>query len=159
MIKNLSNILLFVIMLLLSVAVSYSNNWAISYIEFLVIFGLLKLLKGNLLWGGLFVILGTILVDVMSYQVVGLTALFVLIAFCIFRILEKTLAPVENQSQNLKTLFIFILYLIISGVYYFGQDVLDFGQNVWVGCINILILTLVLIVNSFFKKTGNDFRI
>lgn len=159
MIKYLLNSILLIIVLLLSLAAVYTKSWVLVYLEFFVIFGLVRLLRGDMLWGCLLIVLGTLLVDILTYQIVGFTALLAILSLVTFRVLSKVIAPLDNQSVALGTLVTFFLFLVFNGVYYFGQGVLDFGQVVWVCIINITVLLVTMTISSFTHKTENAFRL
>lgn len=159
MIKYLLNSILLIIILLISLAAIYTKTWVFVYLEFFVIFGLVRLLRGDMLWGCLLIVLGTLLVDILTYQIVGFTALLAILSLVTFRVLSKVVAPLDSQSVALGTLVTFFLFLIFNGVCYFGQGVLDFGQIVWICIINITVLLITMIISSFTNKTENAFRL
>lgn len=159
MIKQLLNSTLLIIILLLSLAAIYTKSWVLVYLEFFVIVGFVRLLKGDMLWGYLLIILGTVLTDMLTYQTVGLTALVAILSIVLFRVLSKIFAPLDNQSAALRTLVTFFIFLLFSSVHYFGQGILNFGQIMWVCVINITILLVIMTISSLTNKTENAFRL
>jgi len=159
MIKNILNTLMFLIVLYLAILLTSSGIWLLLYVELFVILGLVKLSRNDVSWSIIFLVAGTVATDIFSFQTVGLTALFIILSLLIFRLVARFVAILDNQSRGIKVILAFAVFYLINGLYYYGQNVLDFGQIVWVGISNILILLMFLVISSFIKRSNNAFKV
>lgn len=159
MIKNILNTFLFFVLLYLAILLVNSGIWLLVYVELFVIIGLVKLARGNIPWSIVFLVAGSALVDIFSSQIVGLTAFFIILSLLLLKLTTRIVAPLDNQSREVKVISTFLVFYIINSIYYFGQDILNFGQIFWVGSLNVLILVVLLIVSAFTKKSGNAFKV
>lgn len=159
MIKYIANIFLFFLILYITILFNNSGIWLLAYIELFVILALVRLSRGDIVWGCIFIVIGTTMADILSFQIVGLTALFAVFALMIFRIVSRFVALLDHQSSEMKVVLVFILFHLISSIYYYGQSIFNLKQIVWVGILNLLILSIFLIVSYFIKRSRNAFKI
>lgn len=159
MIKHIANIFLFFLILYITILFNNSGIWLLAYIELFVILALVRLSRGDIVWGCIFIVIGTTMADILSFQIVGLTALFAVFTLMIFRIVSRFVALLDHQSSEMKVVLVFILFHLISSIYYYGQSIFNLKQIVWVGILNLLILSIFLIVSYFIKRSRNAFKI
>ncbi len=159
MIKHIANIFLFFLILYITILFNNSGIWLLAYIELFVILALVRLSRGDIVWGCIFIVIGTTMADILSFQIVGLTALFAVFTLMIFRIVSRFVALLDHQSSEMKVVLVFILFHLISSIYYYGQSIFNLKQIVWVGVLNLLILSIFLIVPYFIKRSRNAFKI
>lgn len=159
MIKYITNIFLFLLILYITTLFNNSGVWFLVHIELFVILALVRLSRGDIVWGWIFIIIGTIMADILSFQTVGLIALFVVLSLVVFRIISRFVALLDHQSSEMKAILVFALFHLISGIYYYGQSIFNIKQIIWISTLNLLILSICLIVSYFIKRSGNAFKI
>lgn len=159
MIKNIVNTLTFLVLLYVSILSVNSGVWLLVYVELFVVVGLIKLARGEISWGIIFLVVGSTLIDIITYQTVGLTALFMTASLLIMKLISKIVAPIDHQTIEIKILLSFLLFYIMNSIYYFGQNILDFNKILWIGSLNTIILLFTLIISRLTKKSGNAFKI
>lgn len=159
MIKHITNIFLFLLILYITILFNNSGVWLLVYIELFVILALVRLSTGDIIWGCIFIIVGTITADMLSFQTVGLIAFFTILSLIVSRIISRFVALLDHQSSEMKAVLVFVLFQLISGIYYYGQSVFNPKQIVWISASNLLILSICLIISYFIKRSRNAFEI
>lgn len=159
MTSKIIKITCFFLIIYLSVLFNNSGVIPLKCLELFAILGLVILMSGDLFWGVIFLFLGNSIVDILSYQIIGLVSLFIFFALFIMKLMALWLTFVDNWQYSTKVIVAFLVFLLLNSIYYFGQSTLHINELFWVVLGNTLILVFVLIIQSFLTKTKNVYKI
>jgi hypothetical protein len=159
MMNRIIEFFLFFVLLFLEVSLLVTDYWWIANIHLLVIAGIIKITRGNQVGGILFILLGTILVDLLMFRNIGLIAIFLLSSILITKYISTILKIIGLPGSSTYSLVIFLLFLLINNTYLYLTNVLNITQIVFITISSTLILIGFLLLTSVKKKSRNAFKI
>lgn len=150
---------LFIILLYLEVSLFASDYWWVGNIQLLTLAGTVKLTRGNQFSGVIFVLLGTLIIDLFMFRNLGLIAIFFVISLLITRFISSSLKFIGLPGSSTYSIVIFLLFLTINNFYLYLVNVLDIMQIIFVTISSTFILVGLLLVTSVKHKSRNAFKI
>lgn len=157
--SKIFDFVLLISLLFLEVSLLVSDYWWVANIHLLVIAGTIKLTRGSHVSGLLFILLGTILVDLLMFRNIGLIGIFYITSILITRVISTFIKIIGLPGSATYSFVIFLLFLVVNNTYLYFTDVLNISQIIFVTISSSLMLIGLLLITSVKNKSRNAFKI
>ncbi|HRN86915.1 MAG TPA: hypothetical protein PK863_06405 [Candidatus Dojkabacteria bacterium] len=159
MLSKIFGFFLFIILVLLEVSLLVTDYWWVANINLLIIAGTIKLTKGSQTGGLFFILIGTIIVDLLMFRNITLIAMFYTSSILITRFISRSLKIIGLPGSSTHSFVVFLIFLIINNTYLYIINVLNITQIIFVTISSLLILVGSLLITSVKRKSRNAFKI
>ena len=157
--SRLFDLILFILLVVIEISLLVSDYWWIANINLLIIVATIKFTRGSQVSGLLYILVGTILVDLLMFRNIGLIAMFYFASILFTRVIFMFIKVIGLPGSATYSFMIFLLFLIINLTYLYFKNVLNVTQIIFVTISSSLILIGFLLLTSVKNKSRNAFKI
>lgn len=159
MLSKIFGFFLFIILIFLEVSLLVTDYWWVANIHLLIIAGTIKLTRGSQTGGLFFILLGSIIVDMLMFRNIALVAMFYSSSILITRFISRFLKIIGLPGSSTYSFVVFLIFLFINNTYLYIINVLNITQIIFVTISSLLILVGSLLLTSVKRKSRNAFKI